>query len=379
VSHGVLWLLIAVAVVVLATATVGLVRVRRRRSIESGRPPTLEAAPEPAPVTAPPVPPSATTSVDAEAVDAPRAVAPEVAAPAALSVRLGSARSLFDRVRALRGRTAIGTDELAEVEAALLRADVGTATTASILEAITTAAADRTLGDDGVTGALRRELLAVLGPAPAPLSAKVDADRVAVWLFVGVNGVGKTTTIGKVAAMESKEIAVLLAAGDTFRAAAADQLAMWAERTGTDIVRGAEGGDPSAVLFDAVQRAAARGNDLVLADTAGRLHTKVNLVEELKKIRRVAGREPGNVTEVLLVLDATTGQNALVQARQFTEAVEVTGIVLTKLDGTAKGGIVVAVQRDLGIPVKLVGLGEGPDDLVDFDPDEFVDALLATD
>ena len=201
-----------------------------------------------------------------------------------------------------------------------------------------------------------------------------------VWLIVGVNGVGKTTTIGKLAKRETAEgRSVLLAAGDTFRAAAADQLGMWAERTGTEIVRGAEGGDPSAIVFDAVQRAAARGNDLVLADTAGRLHTKVNLVEELKKIRRVADRDPGNVTEVLLVLDATTGQNALAQARQFTEAVEVTGIVLTKLDGTAKGGIVIAVQRELGLPVKLVGLGEGPDDLVDFDPDEFVDALLASD
>ena len=154
---------------------------------------------------------------------------------------------------------------------------------------------------------------------------------------------------------------------------------MWAERAGVEIVRGAEGGDPSAIVFDAVQRAGARGNDLVLADTAGRLHTKVNLIEELKKIRRVADRDPGNVTEVLLVLDATTGQNALVQARQFTEAVDVTGIVLTKLDGTAKGGIVIAVQRELGLPVKLVGLGEGPDDLVAFDPDAFVDALLDTD
>jgi fused signal recognition particle receptor len=350
--------------------------VRRRRSIESGRPPTLEAAPEPAPVTAPPVPPSATTSVDAEAVDAPRAVAPEVAAPAALSVRLGSARSLFDRVRALRGRTAIGTDELAEVEAALLRADVGTATTASILEAITTAAADRTLGDDGVTGALRRELLAVLGPAPAPLSAKVDADRVAVWLFVGVNGVGKTTTIGKVAAMESKEIAVLLAAGDTFRAAAADQLETWATRVGCELVRAEEGADPGAVVHDALHRAASKGIPLVLADTAGRLHNKANLLEELRKVRRVADRAPGQVAEVLLVLDATTGQNAIAQAREFSEAVGVTGIVLTKLDGTARGGVVLAVQRELGIPVRLVGVGEQLEDLVAFDPVAFVDALL---
>ena len=171
---------------------------------------------------------------------------------------------------------------------------------------------------------------------------------------------GKTTTIGKLARQESAAgHSVLLAAGDTFRAAAADQLGMWAERSGVDIVRGAEGGDPSAIVFDAVQRAAARGNDLVLADTAGRLHNKVNLVEELKKIRRIADRDPGNVTEVLLVLDATTGQNALVQAEQFTEAVDVTGIVLTKLDGTAKGGIVIAVQRELGLPVKLVGPGRG--------------------
>ena len=195
-----------------------------------------------------------------------------------------------------------------------------------------------------------------------------------------MNGVGKTTTIGKLARRETAAgHSVLLAAGDTFRAAAADQLAMWAERTGAEIVRGAEGADPSAIVFDAVQRAAARSNDLVLADTAGRLHTKVNLVEELKKIRRIADRDPGNVTEVLLVLDATTGQNGLIQARQFADAVDVTGIVLTKLDGTAKGGIVIAVERELFVPVKLVGLGEGPDDLVEFDSAAFVDALLESD
>ena len=166
------------------------------------------------------------------------------------------------------------------------------------------------------------------------------------------------------------------AAGDTFRAAAAEQLETWAERAGADFVRGNVGGDPSAVIFDAVQRAAARSYDLVLGDTAGRLHTKTNLMEELRKVRRVADREPGRVSEVLLVIDATTGQNGLVQARQFTEATDVTGVVLTKLDGSAKGGIVFAVQRDLGIPVKLVGLGEALGDLVPFDPDEFVDALF---
>src|SRR5213078_1840370 len=170
---------------------------------------------------------------------------------------------------------------------------------------------------------------------------------------------------------------VVMAAADTFRAAAAEQLGLWADRVGADIVRGSEGGDPSSIIFDAVQRAGARDIDLVLADTAGRLHTKTNLMEELRKVRRVADREPGKVTEVLLVLDATTGQNGLVQARQFTEAVDVTGVVLTKLDGSAKGGIVLAIQGELGIPVKLVGLGETADDLVEFDENEFVDALFA--
>ena len=168
-----------------------------------------------------------------------------------------------------------------------------------------------------------------------------------------------------------------MAAADTFRAAAAEQLELWARRVGADLVRGAEGGDPGSVVFDAVERAAARGSDLVLADTAGRLHTKVNLMEELKKVRRVADRPPARVTEVLLVLDATTGQNGLVQAREFTEAVGVTGVVLTKLDGTAKGGIALAVESDLDLPIKLVGLGESAVDLVDFEPDEFVDALFA--
>ena len=168
-----------------------------------------------------------------------------------------------------------------------------------------------------------------------------------------------------------------MAAGDTFRAAAGEQLGMWAERTGADFVRGDDGGDPSAVIFDAVERASATGADLVLADTAGRLHTKVNLMEELRKVRRVAEKGAGTVTEVLLVLDATTGQNGLIQAQQFTEAVELTGVVLTKLDGSAKGGIVVAIQDQLGIPVKLVGIGETVDDLVAFEVDEFVDALIA--
>jgi fused signal recognition particle receptor len=291
-------------------------------------------------------------------------------------------RGLFSgAVSALRsGRIDAATWE--SLEEALIRADVGVATTDALLGDLRARVEAKEIngGDDllAALGAAVRALLQTSSARTLRFDGRSGAPD--VWLIVGVNGVGKTTTIGKLAKREMAEgRSVLLAAGDTFRAAAADQLGMWAERTATEIVRGAEGGDPSAIVFDAVQRAAARGNDLVLADTAGRLHTKVNLVEELKKIRRVADRDPGNVTEVLLVLDATTGQNALAQARQFTEAVEVTGIVLTKLDGTAKGGIVIAVQRELGLPVKLVGLGEGPDDLVDFDPDEFVDALLASD
>jgi fused signal recognition particle receptor len=200
-----------------------------------------------------------------------------------------------------------------------------------------------------------------------------------VWLFVGVNGVGKTTTIGKVSAQQvAAGRSVVLAAGDTFRAAAAEQLGTWAERSGAELVRGAEGGDPSSVIFDGVQRAKSRGADLVLGDTAGRLQNKSNLMEELRKVRRVADREPGLVSEVLLVIDATTGQNGLSQAREFTEAAGVTGVVLTKLDGSAKGGIVFAIETEFGIPVKLVGLGETIGDLVPFDPDEFVGALFAS-
>jgi fused signal recognition particle receptor len=292
--------------------------------------------------------------------------------------RLKTRGLLSGYVRALRARGSVDDDSWDDLEVVLLRADVGVATTTALLDELRQRVKSGELrGPDAVVTALRAELRRALethdGAAPEP-----GADRIPVWLFVGVNGVGKTTTIGKVARRQAAEgRSVLLAAGDTFRAAAGEQLAQWAERTGVDIVRGAEGGDPSAVVFDAVQRAAARGYDIVLADTAGRIHTKVNLVEELKKIRRVADRPPGLVTEVLLVLDATTGQNGLSQARLFLEAVGVTGVVLTKLDGSAKGGIVVAIQRELGLPVKFVGLGEGPDDLVPFDADEFVDALFA--
>jgi fused signal recognition particle receptor len=258
-----------------------------------------------------------------------------------------------------------------------LRADVGVKTTTALIEDLRSRVRSGELkGADAVLDALKGDLCASL-EATGSVELNYLDGATNVWLFVGVNGVGKTTTIGKVARRQvSLGRSVILAAGDTFRAAAAEQLELWAERAGVPLVRGTEGGDPSSVVFDAVQRAEARNHDLVLADTAGRLHTKVNLVEELKKIRRVADRPPGHVSEVLLVLDATTGQNGLTQARQFTDAVAVTGVVLTKLDGTAKGGIVVAIDRELGIPVKLVGLGEGPDDLVAFDARSFVDALF---
>jgi fused signal recognition particle receptor len=196
-------------------------------------------------------------------------------------------------------------------------------------------------------------------------------------MFVGVNGVGKTTTIAKLAKREIDEgHRVVLAAADTFRAAAAEQLGEWASRVGADMVRGQEGADPGSVVFDAMSAAVSRRADRVLVDTAGRLHTKVNLMAELEKLHRIVERTPGALKEVLLVLDATTGQNGLPQARQFAESVEVTGVVLTRLDSSSKGGIVLAVERELGIPVKLVGVGESADDLLSFDPVQFADALL---
>jgi len=362
----VLWIVLGV-LVFLALSTSLVLRTRRtRRTITptTTRPPARPAPTAPAP---PPTPRPA--EVATEPASAP-------VAPPALRERLGRTRGLFAPLRALGGR-ADAAAALDAAEEALLRADVGVETTKALLADLKEVRAERA-GADGLLGALGERLVGIFAENP-DRSLRFDDEPgvVNVWLFVGVNGVGKTTSIGKVAlAQRHGGRSVLLAAGDTFRAAAADQLALWSERAGTEFVRGAEGGDPSSVVFDAVQRASARGNDLVLADTAGRLHTKVNLVEELKKIRRVADRAPGRVTEVLLVLDATTGQNALAQARQFTEAVGITGVVLTKLDGTAKGGVVIPIERQLGLPVKLVGVGEGPNDMIAFDPAAFVDALV---
>jgi fused signal recognition particle receptor len=265
----------------------------------------------------------------------------------------------------------LSAEQLDVVEEVLLRSDVGVAATGAIVADLKENGAP-----EGVAAALRAALRESFRAAR---SVREDADpgRVPVWLFVGVNGVGKTTTIGKLAWRLGHEgRSVVLAAGDTFRAAAADQLATWAERTGADLVRAGEGADPGSVVHDALGRAAARGADIVLADTAGRRASSTNLLDELAKVRRVADRPPGQVVETLMVLDATTGQNALAQAREFLAAATVTGIVLTKLDGTARGGVVVAIERELGIPVKFVGVGEGAADLVDFDPDAFVDSLL---
>jgi len=341
-----------------------------------------KAEPEVAEREAPPVAPEpevAEPEVAEPEVAEPEAAEPEVLeAPPRFRDRLGKARTLLATyVSAVLSRPGIEAETWDDLEEALIRADVGVATTAAILDDLRGKAKEEGINSPAdLLEALKADLKGSLARADRGLAFEEGAPN--VWLFVGVNGVGKTTTIGKVGLREAgRGHTVVMAAADTFRAAAAEQLQLWAQRVGADLVRGAEGGDPGSVVFDAVERAAARGADLVLADTAGRLHTKVNLMEELKKVRRVAERPPARVTEVLLVLDATTGQNGLIQAREFTEAVGVTGVVLTKLDGTAKGGIALAVESDLDLPIKLVGLGESAADLVDFEPDEFVEALFA--
>jgi fused signal recognition particle receptor len=300
----------------------------------------------------------------------------EVEAAPRFRDRLGRARALFSGyIGSVRSRGRIDDDAWDELEEALILADVGATLTAEILEGLRARVKQEGINEpDLLVEALKTGLVATLA---GDTQLHFADDGTTVWLMVGVNGVGKTTTLAKLAQRESRAgHKVVMAAADTFRAAAADQLETWGDRVGAPVVRGNEGGDPGAVVFDAVQHATARGSDLVLADTAGRLHTKTNLMEELKKVRRVAERPPGKVTEVLLVIDATTGQNGLIQARQFADAVGVTGVVLTKLDGTAKGGIALAIRAELGIPIKLVGLGEGAEDLVEFDASEFVEALV---
>ena len=313
----------------------------------------------------------------AEADSKEGSVEPEPA-PRGMRERLGRARAaLGGALGSVLGRSAIDADVWDELEEALLLSDIGIGVTTDLLDGLRSGVESGEIDDpESLISALRDEMVGRLDGADRSLARRDDSGP-SIWLFVGVNGVGKTTTIGKLASRETAGgTTTLLAAGDTFRAAAAEQLTMWGERAGVEVVRGSEGGDPSSVVYDAVERAAARGIDLVLADTAGRLHTKSNLMDELSKVRRVAEKGAGVVTETLLVIDATTGQNGLVQAREFREATDVTGVVVTKLDGSAKGGIVFAIETELGIPVKLIGVGEGVGDLVPFDPSEFVDALV---
>ena len=302
----------------------------------------------------------------------------EIAEPATVKEKAGRTRSLFaNAFQSIRGRGSLDAAAWDELEETLLRADLGIGLTTRLLDPIRAAAKSGSVRTpDDAINALREAMTAQLADTDRTLHLDAEV-KPNVWLFVGVNGVGKTTTIGKIGtAQTARGTTVLMAAGDTFRAAAAEQLLVWAERCGASYVRGAEGGDPASVIFDGIQSASAKGIDLVLGDTAGRLQNKSNLMEELKKVRRVAAKAEGTVNEVLLVIDATTGQNGLSQAREFAAATNVTGVVLTKLDGSAKGGIVFAIETDLGIPVKLVGLGEGAHDLVAFDPAEYVSALF---
>jgi fused signal recognition particle receptor len=382
------WIYLVLAIVVLVVG-LSVVFVNRRRT---GEAPTVEETVS-EPLTGIPIGRVAETVEEAEVAEAERAEATLEAAGQTV-VERPSFRARMSKARAalagtllgIRGRSGITDETWDDLEEALLRADVGVRVTGDLLDGLRVKVKSKEITEPAqLLDGLRTEMVDRLSGADRSLHYDDSPGGPNVWLFVGVNGVGKTTTIGKVASQQAVAgHSVLMAAGDTFRAAAVEQLETWAQRSGAEIVRGNEGGDPSAVIFDAIERANARNIDLVLADTAGRLHTKTNLMDELRKVRRVAAKGSGRVSEVLLVIDATTGQNGLAQAREFgaatmTDGVGVTGVVLTKLDGSAKGGIVFAIETELGLPVKLVGLGETIDDLVDFDPRQFVDALVAED
>ncbi|MFH0242204.1 signal recognition particle-docking protein FtsY [Streptomyces sp. HK10] len=407
-------ILVVVIAVVAVVAIGGLVvtGVRRRKTPRLDRsapPPTITAPPtepqvgeEAGPPRAEerrtieevelPQPPAGATDAEAAAPPAPpQPEAPEIEVPAPTAGRMVRLRERLSRSQNTLGRgllTLLSRDHLdedtwEEIEDTLLTADVGVAPTQELVERLRERV--RVLGTRTpaeLRALLREELLALIG---TDLDRTVHTEggvssggvvRPGVVLVVGVNGTGKTTTTGKLArVLVADGRSVVLGAADTFRAAAADQLQTWGERVGARTVRGPEGGDPASVAFDAVKEGIGESADVVLIDTAGRLHTKAGLMDELGKVKRVVEKH-GPVDEVLLVLDATTGQNGLIQARVFAEVVDITGIVLTKLDGTAKGGIVIAVQRELNVPVKLVGLGEGADDLAPFEPEAFVDALI---
>jgi fused signal recognition particle receptor len=373
-DDGMTWLYLVIGILVLAALVVaGLVTSGRRRRVTP-----------PAPVERPEPEGAVSTATPEEAAPAATA-APTLERPEGTATRLvrlrqrlaGSQGGLGRGLLALLSRDRLDADTWEAIEDTLLTADVGVAPTTQLVEHLRT----RLRVDGSEAGdpraVLRDELLQLVGPDMDRRLQVSGADgKPGVVLVVGVNGAGKTTLVGKLARiLVAEDRSVVLGAADTFRAAAVDQLATWGERVGVDVVRGPEGSDPASVAFQAVQEGISRQVDTVVVDTAGRLQNKAGLMDELGKVKRVIEKQ-APVTEVLLVLDATTGQNGMVQARVFSEIVDVTGIALTKLDGSAKGGIVVAVQRELGVPVKLVGLGEGADDLAPFDPGAFVDALL---
>ncbi len=400
------WFVLVTLIVLLLVAF--LLRRGKRQAPPPATPsPPLDAAPverlEPLPNAPAPIPPEAPPMAPTPVVEevlspatpaSEAALALPVAAPVSRPAPpIEASASLFDRMRAglaktqasvagrldalLRTRRGIDPELFEELEEILVTADFGMKTTRELISALESRLKPGSTADPGVVRSLlKEEIRQRLREEAAPLC--LDGVGPFVIMVVGVNGAGKTTTIGKLARQfTAAGKKVVLGAGDTFRAAAAEQLAIWGERTGVDVIRHTEGADPAAVAFDAAKAAVARKADILILDTAGRLHTKVNLMEELKKIRRVLAREiPGAPHETLLILDATTGQNALSQARLFKETVEVTGLALTKLDGTAKGGIVVAIGAELGLPVRYVGIGEGVEDLRPFDPDLFVEALF---
>jgi len=377
-SSVVLFVLIGVVAVLAIAIVVGLVTVSSRRRT----PPTAPTAPTPpttAPTTVPPAAPPIAPAPEA-AAPVPTLERPEGTASRLVRLRqrlAGSQGGLGRGLLALLSRDRLDEDTWEDIEDTLITADVGVGPTSELVEKLRTRLRVEGSSAPDARAVLREELLTLVDPTmDRTLQVDGSGDDPAVVLVVGVNGAGKTTSVGKIArVLVADGKSVVMGAADTFRAAATEQLTTWGERVGVEVVAGPEGSDPASVAFESVRAGMDRGTDVVLVDTAGRLQNKAGLMDELGKVKRVIEKQLP-VREVLLVLDATTGQNGMVQARVFSEVVDVTGIVLTKLDGSAKGGIVVAVQRELGVPVKLVGIGEGPDDLAPFDPEAFVDALL---
>ncbi|TCC61888.1 signal recognition particle-docking protein FtsY [Kribbella pittospori] len=378
--------IIVVVAAVLVAGTAGLVVSRRRRSqlpqatqrasLDTAEPTVGEDAEEPRDT------PTRTLEDTELPAEAPAATIekPESAQGRLVRLRARLARSqgsLGKGLLALLSRDKLDEEAWEDIETTLITADVGVAPTQELVEKLRTRMRVEGVGGAQARDILREELIALVDPSlDRTLKVSRKETQPAVVMVVGVNGTGKTTTVGKLArVLVAEDKHVVLGAADTFRAAAADQLQTWGDRVGVRTVRGPEGGDPASVAFDSVKQGIEEEADAVLVDTAGRLHTKTGLMDELGKVKRVI-EKTAEVDEVLLVIDATTGQNGLTQARVFAEVIDVTGLVLTKLDGTAKGGIVIAVQRELGVPVKLVGLGEGADDMAPFDAEQFVDALL---